>query len=438
MIIVAARPGIGKALALDTPLPTPTGWTTMGEVAVGDELIDAGPAAPRVSSLPPRSCAADHASRSTFSDGTAVVADARAPVAHRYPGLPAARPTSPAAVRTTTAEIADDAAHHHGRPARQSLRRDLRAPGPARAGSPGTAVRPGRLAWGRDEPERAHSPAPTRRSQRSSRPRVSWSPTSVRSATGSVCPTRERRRPAPVSSAGRSSSRGRRKSAACGRIVRRQGSVRLGAGARAHLSGLRRAVVRTAPVPAMPHAHAARSRAGSARWGYSATSTSPRTTCGRRRGNGARCSPDSSTRTAPSARRRRAVRGHQRAACRRHGGARRLASVYAARSPRRQSAERRSDESSTAYMVTFSTTETTSSAWSASALAHKDRQRATSDVRTRPRYITDVRPVPSVPVRCVEVANAEHLYLADPLDDSDPQLDAGTGLRAVLLASSTA
>ncbi|MBY4572761.1 replicative DNA helicase [Gordonia paraffinivorans] len=41
MIIVAARPGVGKALALDTPLPTPTGWTTMGKVAVGDELLDA-------------------------------------------------------------------------------------------------------------------------------------------------------------------------------------------------------------------------------------------------------------------------------------------------------------------------------------------------------------------------------------------------------------
>ena len=41
MIIVAARPGVGKALALDTPLPTPTGWTTMGEVAVGNELLGA-------------------------------------------------------------------------------------------------------------------------------------------------------------------------------------------------------------------------------------------------------------------------------------------------------------------------------------------------------------------------------------------------------------
>ncbi|MGB3698749.1 MAG: replicative DNA helicase [Gordonia sp. (in: high G+C Gram-positive bacteria)] len=39
MIIVAARPGVGKALALDTPLPTPTGWTTMGRVAKGDRLL---------------------------------------------------------------------------------------------------------------------------------------------------------------------------------------------------------------------------------------------------------------------------------------------------------------------------------------------------------------------------------------------------------------
>ncbi|WP_432565159.1 replicative DNA helicase [Kineococcus sp. SYSU DK003] len=41
MIVIAARPAVGKALALDTPLPTPTGWTTMGEVAVGDQLIGA-------------------------------------------------------------------------------------------------------------------------------------------------------------------------------------------------------------------------------------------------------------------------------------------------------------------------------------------------------------------------------------------------------------
>lgn len=32
--------GSGKALALDTPIPTPEGWTTMGDVKVGDQLLD--------------------------------------------------------------------------------------------------------------------------------------------------------------------------------------------------------------------------------------------------------------------------------------------------------------------------------------------------------------------------------------------------------------
>jgi replicative DNA helicase len=41
MIVIAARPALGKALALDTPLPTPSGWTTMGEVRVGDALMGA-------------------------------------------------------------------------------------------------------------------------------------------------------------------------------------------------------------------------------------------------------------------------------------------------------------------------------------------------------------------------------------------------------------
>src|SRR6478735_3357719 len=48
MIIIAARPGVGKALKVDTPLPTPTGWTTMGDVAVGDLLLGADGEATRV------------------------------------------------------------------------------------------------------------------------------------------------------------------------------------------------------------------------------------------------------------------------------------------------------------------------------------------------------------------------------------------------------
>lgn len=39
LIIVAARPAIGRALALDTAIPTPTGWSTMGELRAGDQVL---------------------------------------------------------------------------------------------------------------------------------------------------------------------------------------------------------------------------------------------------------------------------------------------------------------------------------------------------------------------------------------------------------------
>jgi replicative DNA helicase len=80
MIIVAARPGVGKALALETPLPTPSGWTTMGDVAVGDQLLDAD-------GRPTRVVAATEVMlghpcyQIEFSDGTVLVADA----AHQWP-----------------------------------------------------------------------------------------------------------------------------------------------------------------------------------------------------------------------------------------------------------------------------------------------------------------------------------------------------------------
>lgn len=38
-IIVAGPPGVGKALALDTPIATPDGWTTMGELKAGDQVF---------------------------------------------------------------------------------------------------------------------------------------------------------------------------------------------------------------------------------------------------------------------------------------------------------------------------------------------------------------------------------------------------------------
>jgi replicative DNA helicase len=82
MIVVAARPGMGKALALDTPLPTPDGWTTMGEVAVGDFLICADGKATRVVAatdvMVGRPCY-----EVEFSDGSVIVADAE----HQWPTL---------------------------------------------------------------------------------------------------------------------------------------------------------------------------------------------------------------------------------------------------------------------------------------------------------------------------------------------------------------
>ena len=94
MVVLAARPAIGKALALDTPLPTPTGWTRMGDVRVGDALFAADGTATRVVGVTDvmvdRDCYAV-----TFDDGTTIVADAQhqwattTRVSRRTAGVPA-------------------------------------------------------------------------------------------------------------------------------------------------------------------------------------------------------------------------------------------------------------------------------------------------------------------------------------------------------------
>jgi len=74
LVIVAARPAIGKALALDTPIPTPSGWTTMGDLRPGGEVFDEQGRPTRVVAVsetwPDRPCY-----RVTFSDGSSVIAD---------------------------------------------------------------------------------------------------------------------------------------------------------------------------------------------------------------------------------------------------------------------------------------------------------------------------------------------------------------------------
>jgi replicative DNA helicase len=75
MVVIAARPAMGKALALDTPLPTPAGWTTMGQVQVGDQLLGAGGRPVTVTAatevLLDRPCY-----EVVFDDRTSIVADA--------------------------------------------------------------------------------------------------------------------------------------------------------------------------------------------------------------------------------------------------------------------------------------------------------------------------------------------------------------------------
>ncbi|WP_428829416.1 replicative DNA helicase [Prauserella rugosa] len=103
MIIVAARPGVGKALALDTPLPTPDGWTTMGQVQPGDRLIgsDGTPTTVVAATdvMHGRPCY-----EVEFSDGSTIVADAE----HQWltDTRASRRVRGPAEVRTT-AELAD-------------------------------------------------------------------------------------------------------------------------------------------------------------------------------------------------------------------------------------------------------------------------------------------------------------------------------------------
>lgn len=123
MIVIAARPAMGKALALDTPLPTPAGWTTMGEVRPGDHLLDAAGRPTRVVAatevMTGRPCY-----EIVFDDGTTVVADAdhqwltEARSSHGPAQTPAAGRDGRGGLRTsaairTTKEIAATL-HHDG------------------------------------------------------------------------------------------------------------------------------------------------------------------------------------------------------------------------------------------------------------------------------------------------------------------------------------
>jgi Rad3-related DNA helicase len=74
-LIVEASTGTGKALDIETPIPTPAGWKRMGDLVVGDLIFDEAGKPTRVVSafdtMYDRSCY-----EVVFSDGSSLVADA--------------------------------------------------------------------------------------------------------------------------------------------------------------------------------------------------------------------------------------------------------------------------------------------------------------------------------------------------------------------------
>lgn len=74
-LAVAGELGSGKALAVDTPIPTPTGWTLMGDLVAGDSVFDAAGHPTKVLATSP--VMHDHVCYAVaFSDGSSIVADA--------------------------------------------------------------------------------------------------------------------------------------------------------------------------------------------------------------------------------------------------------------------------------------------------------------------------------------------------------------------------
>ena len=74
VIAVKGNTRSAKALCIRTPIPTPAGWTTMGDLAVGDEIFDDLGRSCRVTLTTPimhgKECY-----RLTFSDGSTIIAD---------------------------------------------------------------------------------------------------------------------------------------------------------------------------------------------------------------------------------------------------------------------------------------------------------------------------------------------------------------------------
>lgn len=311
MIVVAARPGMGKALALDTPLPTPTGWTTMAEVEVGDLLIGADGKPTRVVAatevMEGRPCF-----EVEFSDGTVIVADAE----HQW--LTETRAPRKSGVRTTR-EIVETLGSHHW----------VVNTAPIEGTATDLVIPPYTLgAWLGDGTSTAAQ---------------------LTTADPEI-------------------------------LMRIEGEDR----------GLSAARLRTIGVVGDKHIPI----------GYLRASEEQRRAllAGLLDTDGTVTNGGSVQYTGTNARLVNDV-----------------AELVVSLGYRCQIATKavkgRSADSSVAYTINFSTDDVVFGLHR-KAVLHKDRRRGTSTVRSSSRFITDVRPVASVPVRCVEVDNEDHLYLA--------------------------
>ena len=419
MIVVAARPGMGKALKLDTLLPTPTGWTTMGEVAVGDWLIGADGNPTRVVAATDvmigRPCY-----EVEFSDGSVIVADAEhqwltdtrssrksaQAAAAGYNGYRNQRTF--AAIRTTR-QIADTL---RCPTVDRRLNHSVANARPLRAANADLLVPAYTLgAWLGDG-------------------------TSASAQITSADPELIMRIEAEGIEAHQSSAKyryqlclptvgeiARRDCVVCGELFVPQTSQVRTCGR--SCGGRARFLSAPAPPPSC-------SRCGSRSSGLRLCQTCHKavgTLQGRLRSIGVlgnKHIPMEYLRASEAQRRALLAGLLDTDGTVTNGGAvqfsvtnRRLADdvfeLVVSLGYRCQRAAKRvrgrSEETSTAFILNFSTDEDVFYL-SRKALAHKQRRASAGTARSGSRFITDVRPVASVPVRCVEVDNADHLYLA--------------------------
>lgn len=405
LIIIAARPAIGKALALDTPLPTPVGWTTMGAVEVGDLVFgDDGrpvPVTGVTTTWEGRPCF-----RVVFSDGSSVVADAE----HEWltEDRAARRAPQPTAAIRTTRELHEtvrcptaDRRHNHSIRLAQALDLpDADLPiGPYTLGvwlGDGTSAAAhftsadpeiaiyveaegyeaplvGHLRYGIHLP--ANEPVPERTCVVCGSTFVPMNPlvrTCGKSCGGQAKGVRGGRRQAscpdcggPVTGMGR-----------CQDCVRDHGSVQ--------------AILRREGLLGAKHIPAAYLR--------SSEHQRRQLLAGLLDTDGTVTSTGSVQFTTTSARLADDVYEL-------------IVSLGYRCSVATKAVAGRSSQTSVAYSLNF-TTHDVVFRLQRKQIAHKERTRHTSSVRRRSRFVVAVEPVPSVPVRCIEVGNASHMYLA--------------------------